>query len=261
MRCERRRQVWVTPPSHFDPRGYSVDVIERETAVRPFVCEHHYAGSWPAAQLSVGIFAPNADLVGAAVFAVPMNQKVVPAYTGLAPHEGTTLGRFVLLPSLAFNAETWFLARALKFVREETGARAVVSYADPLERRDASNAIAKRAHWGTIYQASNATYAGAGSPRTLLLAPNGTVVCGRALSKIRRHEKGWEYATRQLIDAAASPRQFGESPAEWVTRVTATFRKIRHPGNLVYVFGLDRAAERSIRTTVSPKTYPRAAAA
>src|SRR5690606_11047103 len=127
---------------------------------KAFVRDHHYAGTFPAARLSVGLFGPGARLEGVAVFSVPMNQRVVPRYTGLEPADGAELGRFVCLPSVRFNGESWFLARAFRLLRAEKGVAGVVSFADPLERRTAWGELAKRAHWGTIYQASNALYAG-----------------------------------------------------------------------------------------------------
>lgn len=247
-RWRRRREAWVTPRDVFRPVGYAVDVIPEKLA-KTFVCEHHYAGTFPAARLSVGLFGPGAELVGVAVFSEPMNRRVIPSYTGLDPAEGAELGRFVCLPSVGFNGESWFLARAFPLVASEKGVRGIVSYADPLERTTIAGELMKRQHWGTIYQATNAVYAGRSAPRWLVLAPDGTVVSGRSLSKIRLMERGWEYAMRQLLAYGAPPREWGEAPADWLQRALASpvFRRVRHPGNLAYVFGTDRAAMRRIR--------------
>lgn len=261
-RWHRRREAWVTPPVRFRPAGFTVDVVAERLA-RPFILEHHYAGSFPAARLCVGLFGPGRELVGVAVFSVPMQGAAIPAWTGMAASEGVELGRFVCAPSVAFNGESWFLARCWPLLlREKQGVRVVLSYADPLERRTAAGELTKRAHWGTIYQATNALHVGRSSPRTMLITSGGSIVSGRALSKIRRGERGWEYATRQLIAAGAPPRRFGEGADSWVRRATAAFRRLRHPGNLVYVFGLEDAAVRDLKLRHGGGlAYPRRSAA
>lgn len=246
-RWESRRERWVAPGTLFRAADFAVDVIDSATA-RRFVEAQHYSGSFPADRLNVGLFGPGGTLEGAAVFSVPMNQRVVPKWTGCAPADGVELGRFVCTSAVAYNGESWFLARAFKLLRQVKGVRAVVSYADPLERHSAAGELTKAAHWGTIYQASNALHVGRSDARTLLVAPNGHVVSGRALSKIRHEDQGWQYATQQLLDQGAPARQAGESLEGWVTRATAGFRRLRHPGNLCYVFGLDDLARRQLRT-------------
>lgn len=174
-RWDARRERWVAPGRLFRSDDYAVDVIDSSTA-RAFVERTHYSGSFPADRLSVGLFGPGAELVGAAVFSVPMNQRVVPRWTGQAPNDGVELGRFVCADSVAYNGESWFLARAFKLLRQVKQIRAVVSYADPLERHTAAGQLTKSAHWGTIYQASNAMHVGRSDARTLIVAPDGTVV-------------------------------------------------------------------------------------
>lgn len=260
-RWDRRRELWVVPPVVFSPAGYAVDVVA-EAAARRYVEEHHYSGSFPAARLSVGIFGPQSQLAGVAVFSVPMNPRVAPRYTGQT--DGVELGRFVCSPSVAFNGETWFLARAFRLLRQEKAVEGVVSYADPLERRTAAGELMKRAHWGTIYQASNALLAGRSDARTLILAADGRVVSGRALAKISNEERGWEYAARQLLDAGAPARWPWEDLRSWVDRALRApcFRRVRHPGNLAYVFGLTTAARRRIQALhAGGQPYPRAVAA
>jgi hypothetical protein len=106
-----------------------------------------------------------------------------------------------------------------------------------------------------------ALLAGRATPRWLLLAPDGAVISDRMLSKIRGEERGIDYAVRRLRSYGAPPRARGESWSEWTERVVRlpVFRRVRHPGNLAYVFGLDR------RTTAhladlheGGRPYPRA---
>lgn len=261
-RWRRRRELWVTPPVRFSPRGYAVDVVAERYA-RPFVCEHHYSGTFPAARLCIGLYGPGSELVGVAVFSVPAQQRAIPAWTGLPAAHGVELGRFVCLPSVAFNGESWFLARCWPLLRQaKPHVRAVLSYADPLERSTAGGELTKPAHWGVIYQASNALFAGRSSRETIVLGRDGRTLSRRSISKVRLRERGWEYAARQLVAAGAPRREFGEEPAAWVARATALLPRVRHPGNLVYLFGLNRSTSQHLREFHDGgEPYPRRAAA
>jgi hypothetical protein len=104
-------------------------------------------------------------LVGVAVFSVPMSQAVIPKWLGVSASSGVELGRFVLLDEVPFNAETWFLARAVRVLRAELPELAgIVSFSDPVPRRDSSGALVMPGHVGTIYQARNAAYRGRTAP-------------------------------------------------------------------------------------------------
>ena len=222
-----------------------MDVLDDKTAKR-FVVEHHYSGSFPAARLNVGLLGTRGRLEGVATFSVPMNNAGVPKYTGFVPNAGCELGRFVCLPDVRYNGETWFLARAFELLRsEKQEIRGTISYADPLERKD-GQLVVKPAHYGTIYQASNALFIGRSKARTLLYAPNGKLVSERSLSKVRGEERGWQYASRQLIDAGLPERVAWERLEEWVNRIMPMLTRVKHPGNLTYVFGVDRAAREQI---------------
>lgn len=242
------------------PALFAVDVLQ-EKASKAFVTREHYSGTYPATRISIGLFGPGAQLVGAAVFSVPANGKVLPHYFG-DDVEAAELGRFVCSPVVGFNGESWFLARAFRLLRSAKAVTGVLSYADPLERTTAAGEIAKRAHWGTIYQASNARYVGRAEPRTLLVAADGRVISPRALSKIRNDERGARYAAAQLEQAGAPAREFGEDPRAWLERIRPAFRSLRHPGNLAYVFSLDARTRSRVDTRWGAGSpYPKAEAA
>lgn len=250
----RRTQRWVAPPDRplFDARRFSVDVLDEGQApggrAERFVCEHHYAGTISSTTLAVGLFGPGAQLVGVAVLGESAGPAVLPKYAGELRAHAVELGRFVCLPDVAYNGETWFLARVFKAARREKAIRAVLSFADPLERV-AGGVVVKPAHWGTIYQASNALHVGRSGPRTHLIAPDGRPISPRALSKLRKGERGWRYAERQLLEQGAPPRGDGESLVAWLRRVRRAdgFSSQRHQGNLAYVFGLDDMARAALR--------------
>lgn len=226
----------------FDPTTAEVVVLDDDKTAKSFVCREHYSRSYPAAKFRVGLFTKRPfekdELSGIAVFSVPMQQNVVPAwYSDLRPDQGVELGRFVLLDHLAANAETWFQARALRALRRAFPAlRAVVSFCDPLERTDTAGQVIKRGHVGTVYLSGNAQRLGRSSPRTLRLMPNGLVASERALSKLRNDDCGAAYALRQLIEAGAPPRRLHESAVDYLKRLEAErfFRLLRHPGNTVF---------------------------
>lgn len=273
QRWRDRREYRRTPGERIDPTEYGVVVLGDREA-KNFVVSHHYSGSYPAARLAVGLMRRTgvepARLVGVCVFGVPMNQRSVPLYLGLEPNDGVELSRLVLLDEVLHSGESWFVARALSLLRaEKPGIAGVVSYADPTERRDAAGNVFKCSHWGCIYQALNFGYAGRATARTLLLSKDGQVVSQRALSKIRNEEQGFDYASRQLLDMGAPDRRFGEDPRSWVDRVVASdaFERLKHPGNHVYLLGLERKVRRHVETIsgrgrgVYPKANLLAAAA
>jgi hypothetical protein len=260
-RWRDRAERWVRPERDlFEPAGFGVEAIAEREA-RAMICQHHYSQSFPAARLSVGLIRQRGlgrELAGVAVFSVPMNQRAITANAGVPASAGVELGRFVCLPEVAFNGESWFIKRAFQcLLAEKPGIRAVLSYADPVERRSAEGLLSKPAHAGMIYQATNAAFLGRAEPRWLWLNRDGQVVSPRALSKIRSGDKGHAYAQAQLLAAGADPRRAGEAPAAWLDRVlrAPTFRRLKHPGNFTYVFGLDREARGRAQAQSLP--YPK----
>lgn len=263
LTCQRwraRRDHYRPASERIDTTSHGVELLTEREA-RAFVVEHHYSGTYPAARCRVGLYRStpvHRELVGVAVFSVPMHQSIIPKHTGLEhPNDGVELGRFVLLDSVAGNGETWFLRRAFAAVRAELGVRAVVAYSDPVVRRTVDGHIVKPGHIGTIYQAHNGRYLGRASRATLWLAPSGLVVSPRALSKLRNGERGREYVERLLVGVGARKRRVGEEPRAWVKSVLddGTFRRLIHPGNLIYAWPLEREVARSMPAGL---VYPKA---
>jgi len=252
--CQRwrdRRGTYVPPSLTFNPARFGVEVIADDTTARLFVERHHYSGSYPAARCRVGLFDMNGfmrgALVGVAVFSVPMQQAVIPRWLNVDPAEGVELGRFVLLDTIAANAETWLLRQAFQALKAEIPTvRGVLAYSDPVPRRDVSGRLIMPGHIGTIYQAHNGRYLGRGSARTLLIDSQGRTISARMLSKIRADDQGWEYAVRELELRGAPPRQPGESGAGYLKRALpfVVAQRIRHPGNLAYAWPLGTRRER-----------------
>lgn len=259
QRWKDKASRWVCAAAAFDKRDFTVDVVTDRVA-RGFIERHHYSGSFPATRLNVALFrnAPmGSELVGLCSFSVPMNQRAIPIRLGVEPNQGTELGRLVLLDSVGFNGESWLVAKAFSALkREKPAIRGVVSYADPIERRDSAGRLVKRGHVGGVYQALQATLQQPSKPRTLLLLPNGEIASERALAKIRSDDQGRDYAEAQLRQAGLPARQVAENGAAYVKRVCEGLERIRHPGNFAYAWGFDPEVSRHIGP-FEPARYPK----
>jgi hypothetical protein len=244
--CQRwrdKRGTYRPAGETIDTRAYEVAPIAGDSVARAFVLQHHYAGSYPAARFRYGLYRAGV-LEGVAVFSHPCSGAVLDCLPGQGL-ERTELGRFVLLDSVKGNGETFFLARAFKLLAKE-GIVAVVSFSDPVPRSAVDGTVVHRGHVGTIYQACNAVFAGRSTARTLQLLPDGTVCSARVLQKIRSRDKGWQYGCAQLV-AAGAPALGDQDERQWLRAVLPTVtRKLRHPGNFRYLFGLTRAARKAL---------------
>lgn len=248
--CQRWRQGrehYRPAGEPFEPARYGVEPIDFTTS-RQFVVQHHYSGSMPAARLQIGLRHKASrfqhdTLAGVLVFSVPVQEQAVPAWLGLPPRLGIEIGRLVLLDAVPANGESWFLGRCFRLLRQRLPeVQGVLSYCDPLERRDADGRVVRRGHIGTVYKAFNGRFAGRSAARTLLLAPDGRCVNERTVSKIRLGEQGAGYAVRQLQALGAPAPRPGEAGPDYVARALAEggFRKVRHPGNLAFTWRLPR---------------------
>jgi hypothetical protein len=266
--CQRwspgRVPSWRRPEDGgFDPARYGVAPVD-ETPAKDYVTARHYSGTFVAARLRYGLFdlaGARPRLAGVAVLSVPTSKRVLTrAFPRLEPYaQSLELGRFVLDQDVAANGESWFLGQLFRLAAL-AGIRGIVSFSDPLPRRTAAGLLVMPGHVGTIYQATNATYTGRATPRTLALLPDGTVLNDRARQKVRKQEAGHEYAEARLIALGARPLAAGQNPAAWLAEAlnAAGARKVRHPGNHRYLFlvGETRRDRRSVRVTLPARPYP-----
>jgi len=219
--CQRhtlKRTTYLTARPPFDPSRFGVEPIDTADA-RTFVETHHYSGTFPVEIASYGLFEskPNARaaLVGVAVFSIPVNTPA--ALTALLEPGQTVcdLGRFILNDHVLANAETWFLTRAYRALRQDktlADGRTPrfpfsTSYSDPCPRPSFDRIIFS-GHVGIVYQAKNAWYTGRSRPRSLCLTRSGAVLSDRALSKGGRQRRTPRLcaAARVRCAAAASRR-------------------------------------------------------
>jgi hypothetical protein len=247
-------QRWRDGRASYRPKGEPIDPRSYEVALMPkhekriakaFVERHHYAGTFPAARRNVGLYT-RGELVGVASFSHPCNEAVLDVLPD-GRNEGIELGRLVLLDSVPANGETWFLARAFAALVADGTARSVVSFADPLRRTDIEGTVTMPGHVGTIYQALNGIYTGRGRGRWIQVLANGRTYNERTSSKAKAGHRGRAYAIAQLVAAGATPPTEAEDIATWVDGwVRRLCRRVKHPGNHRYVWGVDRRASRAV---------------
>ncbi|MEV7775380.1 hypothetical protein [Kitasatospora sp. NPDC086791] len=159
------------------------------------------------------------------------------------------------------NSESWFLARCFEDLLA-AGVRGVVSFADPVPRRDAAGRLVAVGHVGTIYQATNGVYTGRAAARSIKLLPDGTVLNDRSAQKVRRQEQGCEYVQERLARLGASPLRAGTDPRAWLRRALDEVgaRTVRHRGAHRYVFrlGATRREREAVRLGVPAlPAYPK----
>lgn len=125
------------PKSDFSE--YSVGPASRSEA-EPLV-RSHYLKRWPGVcVLTLGMWR-GPFIVGVIVFALPP-RETMKRYGVITAWE---LARLYVLDTEPFNSETWFMARAIKFIESNhPQVEALVSYADP-----------SAGHSGMIYRAAN----------------------------------------------------------------------------------------------------------
>lgn len=250
----------------FDSSRYEAAAID-ELGAKEFVIAHHYSGSVPASRLRIGLYDLQATawadpLVGVAIFSVPVQAAVLTnVFPDLVAYEETLeLGRFVLLDEVPANAETWFLARCFELVAQ-AGLRGVVSFSDPVPRHGADGRLVMPGHHGGIYIAKGAIYLGRATPRTLRIAPDGTVLNERSLQKVRAQERGHDHVERLLVRFGARVPHAGEDMGRWVAEAVITIGSttVRHRGNHRYAFKLGRtkAERRRVRIAMEPQRAPR----
>lgn len=171
-----------------------------------------------------------------------------------AAAHGLDLGRFVLLPGVAGDGESWFLARAFGMLAKiRPGCRGVMATSDPLVRVTATGREVCPGHVGVIYQALGGQYAGRTGAGVVRLDTEARTVSERIFSKITTGDVGRHYSARILADAAGEPLP-GEDLRDWVARAKRTLRAVRHPGCLVYRWAIGGGKLSPMESLPYPRT-------
>lgn len=289
QRWAEGRDSYVRPDTVIRTSDYEVAPIEDDNTAKAFIQRHHYSASYPSARWRYGLYATTrdsreghscwveGDLVGVAVYSVPVRDVVLTKVFGGTADQSTELGRFVLLDGVPGNGETWFLARTHELLRRENDRlRGVVSFSDPFVRTKIDGTITCPGHVGTIYQASNGIYLGQARAEGMLLLPDGTSLPRRALSKVKAGDQGWYSVVGRLIrfDGVTVPAAYLARPTRkdrkrpltdvelaelgvWIAGVEATLcRKVRHPGNHKYAWAFSRRVRKTL-PPLDPTKYPK----
>ena len=260
LRQTDRQHSWRhTSEGGFNSARYEV-AWAPESEARPFVERHHYSGAWAGGSLSQYALYASSELVGVAVLSNGGFKPVLTGcFPGLEPYaQSSELGRLVLLDEVPANAESWFLARVFELAAQG-GMRGIVSHSDPIARFAPDGRVVMPGHVGTIYQASNATYAGRATSRTIWSFADGTVFNEQNIGKIRKQTKGHEYAEELLVANGARPRRKRQAARDWLpTALRQACTSSRHPGNHRYLFALgDRRARRTVSLGHAALPYPK----
>jgi len=253
-------QRWRDQRGTYRPAGepirtsdYEVAAIPDDNTAKRFICRHHYSASFPAARFRFGLYRGD-ELAGVIVFSQPVNTRTLTSVFPGDPLESVELGRLVLLDNVPANGESWLIARCFELLRRESIA-GVVSFSDPFPRTNVRGDVVFKGHIGNIYQATNAVYLGRARVDTIRLLPDGTLMPSRDLAKIRKRERGVTYAVAKLVRHGAAPLRPDEDARAWLDRwLPRVTRKLRHPGNHRYAFGLTRSTKRALPPS---KKYPK----
>jgi hypothetical protein len=85
----------------------------------------------------------------------------------------------------------------------------------------------------------------------LRLLPDGRVFSARALAKIRSRDRGWRYASEQLVAAGAAPLLAHEDAPAWLARwLDPLTRRVHHRGNHKYAWVLDPRRRRHLAASL-----------
>lgn len=155
-----------------------------------FIREHHYSRSCHNGPMTWGLFSGE-DLIGVCAFATPASEAVRASLFGPESKDCVTeLHRLVVLDGTPTNTESWFIAKALKGLKEERPRiKGVISFADATE-----------GHVGTIYQAVNALFCGTTARARFWRDSEGRLrhprQNGHNVTPTEAKAKGWKAETR-----------------------------------------------------------------
>lgn len=225
----------MKPTAPFIASGVAI-TVEEDCRARLVVEALHYSRTFPFSLLNVCAWR-GGRIIGVCVFATPPHINGYGRYS--LPDSTIELSRLVIVPGEGTGAASFLISRALREVERWFPAIThVVSYCDPVERLTVDGEVAKRAHDGAIYRAANGQIVGHSLPKIVLLCPRGTMVTTRTMVDWAKHAK--PAALKRLLEQGAPPPNEGESRADWVGRCmqTAPWRRMRHPGNVVFAWKL-----------------------
>ena len=146
-------------------------------AIQEFIAHYHYSHSCNGIQglECFALFAPGnfniPRMVGAMMYAIPSMPNTAKAYNPIHPDKCIELRRLVCLDESPKNSESFFIAKTIKWLRQNTDYEVIVSFADK-----------HHGHTGIIYRASNFEFLSETSPGRVLVV-DGKEYHSRSLSQ------------------------------------------------------------------------------
>jgi hypothetical protein len=164
------------------------------SVAKQLLVRHHYLHSFPGGtKLAFGSFLGNRLLGALTLGAGPANAYAL--VDGAIAGDCLALIRLWLSDDLPRNSESRFIAIVLRFLKQHTDLRFLVSYADPAQ-----------GHVGTIYQATGWIYTGLSQATPLYDIGDGRARHSRSLSHAFGTH-GLAYFQRHGMDAKLVPQQ------------------------------------------------------
>lgn len=170
--------------------NYKVSRIDCELAKNYIIKNHYSHGCHNAPSPCYGLF-DNDKLIGVLMFATPCSENVRESIFGKEHKDWVIeLHRLHILDVTPKNAESWFIARCLKLLRQDNPKiKAIISFADSTQ-----------GHEGIIYKATHFTYCGKTGKATFYLDENGRLrhphQNGVNITKELALSKGWKPVIR-----------------------------------------------------------------
>lgn len=158
---------------------------------KAFIIEHHYSHGCHNGPMCYGLY-DDSRLIGVIAFATPCSENVRRSVFGPEHvNRVTELHRLVILDETPKNAESYFIARALRNLKlGRPHLWGILSFAD-----------ATQGHIGVIYQATNAIYTGSSSRARFFRDQNGRLrhprQNGHNISLADARERGWTSEMRE----------------------------------------------------------------
>jgi hypothetical protein len=135
-------------------QGYWVELVKFST-VKHFIEENHYSHKTRGLKVykCFGLFVSDTMgfpiLLGAIIYTKPSMPGQAKKYNPDNPELCIELARLVCVDDTPKNAESFFIARTIRWLRKNTDMEMIITYADSTQ-----------GHVGTVYKASNFTYYG-----------------------------------------------------------------------------------------------------
>ena len=146
-------------------------------AIQEFIHEHHYSHNTNGIQglECFALFAPGdfgiPKMVGAMMYAIPSMPNTAKAYNPINPDRCVELRRLVCIDDTPKNAESFFIGKTIRWLKQNTDYEVIISFADK-----------EHGHTGVIYRASNFEFVGeTGAGRVLMV--DGKEYHSRSLSQ------------------------------------------------------------------------------